>query len=808
MSELTTSKVNRQFRSLRSKCASLTSLSHAPPRPKVAVTYGSSSRNAPRLGEQDDAPPLAILQSLDKLGARLHFDRALVENMQLSKRIYEVRDAFKNIVQSTFGPPKPVSETPCRILPLAGICARVVGQHVEVEMAASLEHLPNAEGGQDEDRGQIMDELYEQVPSQYRNYTMVAHALTYILDTCPHHPTLLHALLEVCIAHGLFSEAQMILHALFTTAILPRPDSPRACPLTHPAHKNFLTTLRETSGGGAVVRLSRDLAQQDFAGCFVPLVSGLATSLWQSNKPQKGASKGGMEHSRSKVHEDALERLAKWLAVMLDTVYRSGPTTDGLEHYSACLDFLVMVEPFRFHTLAGPPASPGACVADALCCLAAYCLASPLAATASVQPDLRVLERLLREATIRNQTMDDLVSRILPLPSFTMFRMPLSELGEHTPTPPPVDLALGHGVIGDFDALATPLRARGLLRCEAALYRSALEHVEILISSPPHTLPPSLQLGEKALHELRLQLLDRAEDAERRCYGNATDPSRPPDASQEWVWEEMVGSWVVKSPAPPQAKIRKDRELERAAKRRRVDTASHHTLSDKLFKGSIFPSTRQSHSTSNVRSERPPLSRPVASLDKENSSDGEDYQDIGTDPLISGDSTVDDTPVPTRIRKFATTLGNVPRSTISFGAGRIHQNGAKPKPLPESPASASAPPRRHSNFATLIADSQKNAISLREEKARERARRAEASPSKKTVVHTDGILKRKRRAHTYDKRHDEPSDSGDDAARGASSVVERESSPVRGAEPSSDDALDLFAYPDSSPVASRRRGLY
>ncbi len=167
MSELTTSKVNRQFRSLRSKCASLTAISLAPPRPKVAVTYGSSLRNAPK-EHQDDTPPLAILQSLDKLGSRLHFDRAIVENMQLSKRIYEVRDAFKNIVQSTSGPPTPDTTVPSRILPLAGICARVVGEHVEVEMKASFEDLSDDEGGQDEIRSQIMDELYEQVPSQYR----------------------------------------------------------------------------------------------------------------------------------------------------------------------------------------------------------------------------------------------------------------------------------------------------------------------------------------------------------------------------------------------------------------------------------------------------------------------------------------------------------------------------------------------------------------------------------------------------------------------------------------------------------------
>ncbi|RPD63725.1 hypothetical protein L227DRAFT_650734 [Lentinus tigrinus ALCF2SS1-6] len=851
MSELTTSKINRQFRSLRGKCAALTSLTVAPPRPKVAVTYGSHSRNVAH--EQDDTPPLAILQSLDKLGARLHFDRSIVENMQLSKRIYEVRDAFKNIVQSTFGPPHSAAGTPSRILTLAGICARVVGEHVEVEMNTSLQ-VSDAE---DEVRGQIMDALYEEVPSQYRSYTLVAHALTYILDTCPHHPTLLHALLEVCIAHGLVAEAQIVLQALFTTSILPRPNSTYICPLTHPAHKNFLVTLKETCGPSnaetspiindrtftrilinalshpcpeqlhawtsrAVIRLAREFAQQDFAGCFVPLVAGLATALGQGQKPKRSGAKGTRAPMdvRSKAYEDASERLAKWLVMMLDTVHRLATTADGVVQYSACLDFLVQVEPFRLHTLSAPPASPGACVVDALCCLTACCLASPLAAS-HAESDLCVLSRLLRDATVRNQTLDDLVSRIIPLPSFTIFRMPLAEPNEHTPTPPPVDRVLGDGVMTDIDTLAAPLAARGILRCEAALYRGALEHVEILISSPLHTLPPSMQLGEKALHELRLQLLDRAEDAERRCYGNTTDPSRPPDVNQEWVWEEMVGSWVVKSPAPAQAKIAKDRDLEQAAKRRRLSRS--HSQANILL--------RQSNSMSAVRNGRTqPVSsstgRLLSSWDKENSSDGEDYQDIGTDPLVSGE-TVEDTPVPTRVRKFATTLRtNAPCRTVLFGTPRATKDSVKPKPkprasaparvvhfaVPESPASAfvpaSAPPRRQSNFATLLADSHKNAISLRDEKARERAR---ASLEKqKTTSHGDGALKRKRSTQRHHPSKEIPSSDDDFAStvRGDDSVIEPESSPVRGAalvEPSSDDALNLFAYPDSSPVKSRRR---
>ena len=169
MSELTTSRINRQFRTLRNKCSALNSFTPAPSRPKVSVTYGRSSRgHAYQSHEDDETPPLAILQSLDKLGSRLHLDRAIVENMQLSKRIYEVRDAFKNIVQAAFGA---TSEELHRLSPvesLTSICARVIGEHVQSEMDASLEDVPDVDGEEDSVRSKAMDDIYESVPAQHR----------------------------------------------------------------------------------------------------------------------------------------------------------------------------------------------------------------------------------------------------------------------------------------------------------------------------------------------------------------------------------------------------------------------------------------------------------------------------------------------------------------------------------------------------------------------------------------------------------------------------------------------------------------
>ena len=167
MVELTTTRINRQFRTLRNKCTALNSLVTAPPKPTVTITYGRSSQ-ARRPPEDDEIPPLAILQSLDKLGARLHLDRAIVQNMQLSKRIYEVRDAFKNIVQSSSDGPRDPSEATTWTPSLTSICARIVGRLAQAEADAAVCEDPDSEGREDDIRSCATDELYENVPAQYR----------------------------------------------------------------------------------------------------------------------------------------------------------------------------------------------------------------------------------------------------------------------------------------------------------------------------------------------------------------------------------------------------------------------------------------------------------------------------------------------------------------------------------------------------------------------------------------------------------------------------------------------------------------
>jgi hypothetical protein len=66
----------------------------------------------------------------------------------------------------------------------------------------------------------------------------VSHALGIILDTCPHHPTLICVLLDVVLMHHLQSEAAQLLEALFFLALRPKPNAKAS--ICHSAHSKFL----------------------------------------------------------------------------------------------------------------------------------------------------------------------------------------------------------------------------------------------------------------------------------------------------------------------------------------------------------------------------------------------------------------------------------------------------------------------------------------------------------------------------------------------------------------------------------------
>ncbi|KAI0829889.1 hypothetical protein BC628DRAFT_1359228 [Trametes gibbosa] len=857
MTELCTSKINRQLRSLRMKCCSLNTFHLAPHKPTISVTYGSSHRHAlSQAQDEDTTPPLAILQSLDRLGARLRLDRAIVENMQLSKRIYEVRDAFRNIVQCAFASAGHADQNFARAPPLTAICARLIGEHVQSEIEAALDDFEQMDGPTDDLRAQAMDDLYEQVPVAHRPRMFIAHALNYVLEVCPHHPTLLNALLEVCLSHNLHADARTVLSNFFRVATRPHTHPTYFCPLTHPAHKNFLSTLREVCSASiindraftrvlietlsdpspsklhawtskAMIRLARDLRERDLAGCFVPLCSGLAGAIAEAKPRTKSGMKAGKvpDEALGGVLGDSFERLAKWTISMLDRLHDS--TSDELDQFEACVSFLEDTAQHQLHVSDGPPASPPTCLADALVCLAAYCLSSTH--SASLHPHtLSALRDIPQSAHIKNSTFDGLISRIFPLPHFELFAMPLAG-PEHsnTPTPPPT-LPDVHGTgMEALSALAGPMRTHGLLRCEAALWLAALQHVEDLIATPTVTqsmTTPERKLSQSQLYALRLELMDRVEDAERRCFGGGRRQGTQGLSAEEgeWEWEEMVGSWVLKSPAP----AKKTKYDCRASKRRRVESSDAagpvppRPRSESLVRQALVAARRTSSTASrginsgemsvsvcqpksmqagNQSKRRKTTSASVGS--KEATSSGD--ENAAPPRNFSHVSISQDTPpAKRRMSNFATILADAQAHTISLCAERKAKSQSRVAPASlktsrafpsHTPAqSISAPPvsiltsRRQPNFSTVLADSRRNVISLREE--RERAAQQVLRYGQRTTAPCKRVS-----FHMEEDDHD-------------GHWRDPDSSPVRGAgfvEPSSDDALNLFAYPDSSPARSR-----
>ncbi|OSX66738.1 hypothetical protein POSPLADRAFT_1130969 [Postia placenta MAD-698-R-SB12] len=631
---LTTSRITRLFRPLRAKCTSLADLAASSSRKthSVSITYSKHYRGLPRTASlETEAPPLAVLQPPENLGLRIHLDKASVENLQLSKKIYEVRDAFRSFVQAVLGtsatnePAKPT-----RIMGLAAMCAVMVGENIQGEIEAR-EHEADATDGRDEDIAtEVMDELYNAVPPHYRSFSVVSHALTFVLDTCPHHPTLLTALLDVCLSLHLVPESQRTLRLLFLSAITPSVTQSITCPLSHPAHSNYLTSLRATcctpnarrgqhclddftftqllvealsmSGLGrvdawtskAVARLARELRAHNLSA-FLHLCAGVAHSIADGEKIKARSKRKGSSPIEPIFEHRLRTRLARWIKALLDRIYArsadpSVPDNGELgtgDHHSV-VNFLLYAASFDLHNLPSTPAESSPAVSDTLVCLATYAIANPPPTAPSA--DLHALADFLRTDKPKPETYDILVSALLSPPAETS---PLSSVVP-TPssTPPPLfptppssqQLAPQHTVMQTLRTYADTLRMRRLSLHEASLWSTALRHVEDtllraralpLLTEREDTASTS---PESEMDALRAQLVARVESAEARYFGaqNQMQNVNPQAVRQsgngapgsEFVWEEMVGCWVQRSP-----QILK-RGAGRAAKRRKLE---HHS---------------------------------------------------------------------------------------------------------------------------------------------------------------------------------------------------------------------------------------
>ncbi|TFY53227.1 hypothetical protein EVJ58_g9567, partial [Rhodofomes roseus] len=575
---LTTSRINRLFRPLRAKCTALAEFfsPRSYKRPHVSVTYSHHSRPPSRTASTDyDAPPLAILQPPESLGSRIHFDRTSLENVQLSRKIYEVRDAFRSVVQAALGSDSTGPRNDAlRIRSLAAMCASIIGEQVQAEIAARQDE---AEDELEELYANIaadtQEELYEAVPLHYRSHTVISHALTLVLETCPHYPTILTALLEVCLSHNLTTESHNILHALLLESIRSSVSGSATCPLLHPAHSNYLTTLRATCCSrdyrssanyhrldnstftalliGAlsqsqvgrvdawtskpVARLARDLRAQDFPA-FLHLCFGLAGDIVDADKLQARRRSKRKSLVPEPLEDKLRPRLAKWIKSALDHLVARASQAEGgnpdavrahEEAIHQTVDFLLHVSKTGLQLGPEPGSTKRPRAADGLICLATYCLASPALSTLP-SCDQEAVAAFLRCCSPITETYGSLVGHLLTVPEHpeatSPFDFPLalsrapSEDTTPQPTPPPVPRLTQTEAMQVLRRYARSLRAHRLYLLEASLWGNALRQIEDVIltgglgGAYPFLPRRGAEAGED-LHALREELVGRVEGA-------------------------------------------------------------------------------------------------------------------------------------------------------------------------------------------------------------------------------------------------------------------------------------------------------
>ncbi|KAI0036895.1 hypothetical protein K488DRAFT_81637 [Vararia minispora EC-137] len=245
---LSFTRIGRLLRPLRSKCAQLAAAAKASSctqseraiygrRPAYT---GDDALNAP--------PPLSVLQNPRQLTGRAHLDRRNMRNLKPSQLIYGVVDAWSNVLRAAMPKDKraDANNTGSNIQSLAAICAAIIGEAVEEEVACRLEQDEEDEEWDADEIAEeemaIMREYYEAVPAEHRCWTLVSHSLSIIHEACPHNPTLLSALLDLALSRCLVQESLHILHWLLVFAVRPARVT-RLAPIEHPDHYAYLKDL-------------------------------------------------------------------------------------------------------------------------------------------------------------------------------------------------------------------------------------------------------------------------------------------------------------------------------------------------------------------------------------------------------------------------------------------------------------------------------------------------------------------------------------------------------------------------------------
>ncbi|KAH0827572.1 hypothetical protein J3R83DRAFT_4295 [Lanmaoa asiatica] len=560
---LTTSRVNRLLRPLRNKCNSLAAL------PKAAtasrVTYSKQSSN----WDPESRPPLTVLCS--SAGTKkLALDRHSADEFELSRRIHAVCDAFKNIAHVAYGQPR--SE---RILSLAAMCTLVVGENMPAANSDSTS-VDSGEDSTEENDVLDVDGIYEAVPPHYRRFLIVSHALSMILCICTHHHTLVTILFDHCLSFSLVHESTHLLNIILAQAFLSS-NSSYPPPITHPTHANYLLDLHAkwttgnkpsgTSPGSLLFTTSAfcqavlDTLSQTSSynsrilwtskvlnkllhtveSCdidsYILIIRTLSRSFWE-------ISGSSLDSIRDEAHLVVLRnKLSELMSNLLDLLFAQCDSHSSLltpSRIYAAIDILYDCRAARLHCLRMPTPGCPIDLQDIVITLTAHILVA------------------FRNSINNSDHLVAILDDSSPVPTtFSKLMVYFSRLQESQAFEDFVEAFLA-----ELKMYSSAFRSEKLFGLDASLWACALHHFDTSIAS-------SEKASSTLVTRYKRQLMEAVDAAERRCFGGDVDSSpvvssirsnrakrtRRGRLSGHWEWEDMVGSWIRKTPVHKKQKV-------------------------------------------------------------------------------------------------------------------------------------------------------------------------------------------------------------------------------------------------------------
>ncbi|VDB95934.1 unnamed protein product [Peniophora sp. CBMAI 1063] len=555
--------VNRLLRSLRSKCAALTSATRTSTDEYTKSRITDYARATGKGGEWaiEDPPPLAVFDDPKKLEGRA-LDRRSMMNMPSCKLVHDVVGAWKNILQAALPTPQ-ASSTGSSLLPLTSMCAAIVGRSMVGVVGTGEAEFSESEGdysGDEESDAEgaemaAIQELYDAVPTRFRNWTLISHSLTLLLSSCPHNPTLFSCLLDLSLNYRLVQESRSILSAYLSLCVQPAASN-MAPPLAHPSHTEFLKDLSSrwtsTPASSSLSALPHAPQQgfqpnphfstRTFVDIFVTALSEtqcheawtckatarLARRLRQTDTHGYASLCGGLMELLCRAppaaDDDRPERLALWLDNLPMSFQAEEDVTMSIMH------LICAAQKAGLHVMDTTRLaidSPMRLLQSALVCIAIRCLGSVVSQANS---HLRYpLITLLRSAP-QTATLDSVVG-----PCFDVSTSSSAD----TPSSTQALSDSFNDIFHRVDFIASALREGVLARLESSLWSCALRHFQRMKLSEGS--------GAHASNIFRQKLVDaRTAAAGRRVLEDAEIermrslcPSPPPSRPSSPVPEPM-----------------------------------------------------------------------------------------------------------------------------------------------------------------------------------------------------------------------------------------------------------------------------